>query len=158
EHQAITAEDLSEHLLLDLVLDEEVARLSVEEARGIAMFEKFSDPARRVVVLAQDEARGLDHAYIGTEHLLLGLLEEGHGIAARVLAGSGIQAPVVRDLVVEIIGRGSAVSGGSRSVPFTPRAKATFEFAWDEARRRGADQLDTEHLLLGLLRDGEGVA
>jgi ATP-dependent Clp protease ATP-binding subunit ClpA len=107
-------------------------------------------------VLAQEEARKLDHAYVGTEHLLLGLLEEGQGVPASVLFRAGITAPAVRDLVVEIIGRGS--SGAEGTIPFTPRAKSTFEYAWEEARRRGADKLDTEHMLLALLHDGEGVA
>ncbi|TCO51457.1 ClpA/ClpB-like protein [Kribbella antiqua] len=131
------------------------------------MFEKFSDGARRVIVLAQEEAHGFQHNFIGTEHLLLGLIEEGHGAAAKVLtesgssspwrpAGMGISAPAVRELVVEIIGRGAQDSGGG-TVPFTPRAKATLEYAATEARALGDDQLDTEHLLLGILRDGEGV-
>lgn len=159
QYQAITPEDLGEHMLVNLVLEDEVAQwTAAAEWRGSAMFEKFSDRARQVVVLAQEEARRLDHVYIGTEHLLLALLEEGKGIAARVLAATGIKAPTVRDLVVEIIGRGSTANGGSGSIPFTPRAKSTFEYAWDEARRRGADKIETEHLLLGLLRDAEGVA
>jgi uncharacterized protein YciU (UPF0263 family) len=177
EQEHITADELQEHLRLDLLLENAVAELDVAELdvaeldvaelnvaevdvegewrRGIRMFERFSDPARRVVGLAQEEARKLDHVYVGTEHLLLGLIEEDQGIAARVLAGAGITAPAVRDLVVEILGRGH---GGEGTIPFTPRAKSTFEFAWQEAQRRGSDQLSTEHLLLGLLRDGEGVA
>lgn len=149
---------LEEPLEIDLVLEDEVALWSEQlVGRGFAMFEKFSDAARRVVVLAQEEARRLEHVYIGTEHLLLGLLEEQHGAAAKVLTGGGIAAQAVRDLVVEIVGRGNG-GGTAGSIPFTPRAKSTFEHAWDEARRRGVDKLDTEHLLLGLLRDGEGVA
>ena len=167
EPEPVMAEDLQEQLRIELLLDDEVADWGDElVGRGIRMFERFSDPARRVVVLAQEEARKLDHAYIGTEHLLVALIEEEHGIAAKALSGSkpnrsfpggcGISASAVRNLIVEIVGRGSGGIAGS--IPFTPRAKSTFESAWDEARRRGADQLDTEHLLLGLLRDGEGVA
>ena len=157
EPDPITADDLQEHLRLDLLLEDAVAELDVEDEwrRGIRMFERFSDPARQVVALAREEARKLDHVYIGTEHLLLGLIGEEHGIAAQVLAGFGITAPAVRDLVVEILGRGRGEAG---TIPFTPRAKSTFEYAWDEARRQGSDQLGTEHLLLGLLRDGDGVA
>jgi hypothetical protein len=165
EHRPVTPEDLQEHLRLDLSLESldlslesEVARLFDEEWRkGALMFDRFSDPARRVIVLAQEEARKLDHSYVGTEHVLLGLLEEGQGIAAGVLSVVGIKAPAVRALVVEIVGRGTTGSS-SASVPFTPRAKNTCEYAWEEARRRGVDQLGTEHLLLGLLRDGDGVA
>jgi hypothetical protein len=135
--------------------------------RDEGMFEKFSDAARRVIVLAQEEARGFQHNFIGTEHLLLGLIEERHGEAAKVLAegastssrrpgGMGISAPAVRELVVEIIGRGAQDSGGG-PVPFTPRAKSTLEHAAVEARSFGDDLIDTEHLLLGILRDGEGV-
>ncbi|MEV5967469.1 Clp protease N-terminal domain-containing protein [Kribbella sp. NPDC051952] len=158
EHSPVTADDLQEHLRLDLVLEDELARLDVGAEREWHMFEKFTDPARRVVVLSQEEARGLDHVYIGTEHLLLGLLVEGRDYAARALSGMGIDAPAVRKLVVEIIGRGGPGVSGGGHIPFTPRAKTTFEYAWDEARRMGADKLGTEHLLLGLLRDGEGVA
>jgi hypothetical protein len=157
EHGPVTADDLQEHLRLDLVLEDELARLGAGDEREFRLFERFSDAARRVVVLAQEEARRLDHVYVGTEHLLLALLTENHGIAARVLTSTGIEAPAVRSLVVEIIGRGNG-GGTAGSIPFTPRAKSTFEYAWDEARRLGADNLDTEHLLLGLLRDGEGVA
>ena len=141
EKGPVTAEDLQEHLRLDLLLENVVAELDVDDEwrRGIRMFERFSDPARRIVVLAQEEARKLDHVYIGTEHLLLGLIEETHGIAARVLASFGITAPAVRDLVVEILGRGRH-GGADGTIPFTPRAKSTFEHAWDEARRRGAER------------------
>ncbi|TKK80049.1 hypothetical protein FDA38_17020 [Kribbella jiaozuonensis] len=112
--------------------------------------------ARRVIVLAQEEARGFDHAYVGTEHLLLGLITEGQSIAARVLNGVGITAPAVKDLVVEIIGRGNSGTAGA-SIPFTPRAKSTFEYAWGESRARGAEQVRPEHLLLGVLNDRDGV-
>ncbi|MEU4194096.1 Clp protease N-terminal domain-containing protein [Kribbella sp. NPDC026611] len=149
-YQPVTSEEVADVLRLDITAD-----IEVEWWRGVDMYERFSDPARRVVVLAQEEARRLQHAYVGTEHLLLGVIEEGDGIAARVLAGLGIQAPAVRGLVVEIIGRGKAEGVGS--IPFTPRAKSVFEFAWGECRERGADQVGTEHLLLGILRDGDGV-
>jgi prophage maintenance system killer protein len=124
--------------------------------RGRDMFERFSDRARRVVVLAQEEARELNHDFIGTEHLLLGLIHEGEGAAAKVLGGMRISLPAVRDLVVEIIGRGVGRSSGE--IPFTPRAKASLERAHQECRKHGDDLIDTEHLLLGLLRDREGVA
>jgi hypothetical protein len=124
--------------------------------RGRDMFERFSDRARRVVVLAQEEARAFNHDFIGTEHLLLGLIHEGEGAAAKLLGGMGISAPAVRDLVVEIIGRGVGRSTGE--IPFTPRAKAVLEHAHQECRARGGDLIDSEHLLLGLLRDRMGVA
>jgi hypothetical protein len=161
--ERVTAEELQEHLKVELLLEDENLRLggsfSADEFtwRGAGMFERFSDRARRVVVLAQEEARKLNHTYIGTEHLLLGVIEEEHGRGAKILAGMGVSAPAVRDLVVEIIGRGAGHST-SGTIPFTPRAKSTLEHAYHEARRLGVDYLDTEHLLLGLLRDGEGVA
>lgn len=160
--ERITAEDLQDQLKVELLLAEEVTNLlsfrTVGElmGRGADMFERFSDAARRVVVLAQEEARQLGHNFIGTEHILLGILHEEHGAGAKVLAGMGVSAPAVRDLVVEIIGRGTG--SGSGTIPFTPRAKSTLEHAYHEARRLGADNLGTEHLLLGLLRDAEGVA
>ncbi|MGW7686007.1 Clp protease N-terminal domain-containing protein [Kribbella sp. NPDC054772] len=157
EHRPVSAEDLEEHLRIDLLLEQDVLTFDVEQEwwRGLEMYEQFSDPARQVIVLAQEEARGLDHVYVGTEHLLLGLIKQGSGLAARVLADLGITAPAVRDLVVEIIGRGAG--GAVGSIPFTPRAKSTFEFAWREARARGAEQVGPEHLLLGVLHDGDGV-
>jgi prophage maintenance system killer protein len=159
----VTAEDLQEHLKVELLLEDENLRLggsfSADEFtwRGAGMFERFSDAARRAVVLAQEEARMLDHNFIGTEHLLLGVIHEEHSLGAKILAGMGISAPAVRDLVVEIVGRGTG-RGTSGAIPFTPRAKRTLEHAYHEARRLGAEHLGTEHLLLGLLRDGEGVA
>jgi hypothetical protein len=159
--ERLTAEDLQEQLRMDLLLEDEVKNLvfSAEDGllwRGPGMFERFTDRARRAVVLAQEEARMLDHNFIGTEHVLLGIIHEGEGLGAKILAGLGVSAPAVRDLVVEIIGRGTGSGGGT--IPFTPRAKSTLEHAYQEARRHGADHLGTEHLLLGLLRDGEGVA
>jgi ATP-dependent Clp protease ATP-binding subunit ClpC len=120
------------------------------------MFERFTDRARRVVVLAQDEARLLDHNYIGTEHLLLGLLQEGHGVAAQALDGLGVSLAEVRRQVEEIIGRGSGHQPGH--LPFTPRAKKVLELSFREALKLGHDYIGTEHILLGIVREGEGVA
>ena len=120
------------------------------------MFERFTDRARRVVVLAQEEARLLNHSYIGTEHILLGLLNEGEGIAARALEGLNINLVGVRDQVVEIIGRGAQAPSGH--IPFTPRAKKVLELSLREALQLGHNYIGTEHILLGLIREGEGVA
>jgi hypothetical protein len=120
------------------------------------MFERFTDRARRVVVLAQEEARLLDHAYIGTEHLLLGLLAEGTGFAARALDGLGIELGAVRADVAEIIGRGESIPSGH--IPFTPRAKRVLELSLREALGLGHNYIGTEHVLLGLIAEGEGVA
>jgi ATP-dependent Clp protease ATP-binding subunit ClpC len=119
-------------------------------------FEKFSERARKVLTLAQEEAQRLNHNYIGTEHILLGLVREGDGVAARVLANLGVDAGKIRAAVEFIIGRGGkSVSG---EIGLTPRAKKAIEFAVDEARRLGHNYIGTEHLLLGLLREREGVA
>ncbi len=120
------------------------------------MFQRFSDRARRVVVLAQEEARMLNHNYIGTEHLLLGLMREGEGIAAKALESLGISPEAVRDQVVEIIGKGSSAPSGH--IPFTPRAKKVLELSLREALQLGHNYIGTEHILLGLIREGEGVA
>ncbi|MFC4068553.1 ATP-dependent Clp protease ATP-binding subunit [Actinoplanes subglobosus] len=120
------------------------------------MFERFTDRARRVVVLAQEEARTLNHHYIGTEHLLLGLIHEGEGVAAKSLEALGASLEAVRRQVEEIIGQGPEVAGGH--IPFTPRAKKVLELSLREALRLGHDYIGTEHILLGLLREGEGVA
>jgi ATP-dependent Clp protease ATP-binding subunit ClpC len=120
------------------------------------MFERFTDRARRVVVLSQEEARRLNHNYIGTEHVLLGLLQEEEGIAARVLTSLGVSFDGARDLVKDIIGPGTGAP--SDHMPFTPRAKKVLELSLREALQLGHDHIDTEHLLLGLLREGEGVA
>ena len=120
------------------------------------MFERFTDRARRVVVLAQDEARGLKHNYIGTEHLLLGLISEGEGGAAKALETMGIKGEAVRASVIEIIGEGEKPVEGH--IPFTPRAKRVFELSLREALQLGHNYIGTEHLLLGLLKEGEGVA
>jgi hypothetical protein len=123
---------------------------------GDGMFERFTDRARRVVVLAQVESRTLDHNYIGTEHILLGLIHEGGGVAARALESLGIDLDAVRFQVEEIIGRGEATPTGH--IPFTPRAKKVLELALREARQLGHDYIGTEHILLGMIREGEGVA
>ncbi len=120
------------------------------------MFERFTDRARRVVVLAQDEARMLDHNYIGTEHILLGLIHEGEGIAAKALESLGISLDAVREQVEDIIGRGQAAPTGH--IPFTPRAKKVLELSLREALQLNHSYIGTEHILLGLIREGEGVA
>ncbi len=120
------------------------------------MFERFTDRARRVVVLAQEEARYLNHNYIGTEHILLGLLNEGEGIAAHALESLDIDLASVRDEVVKIIGQGQQSPPGH--IPFTPRAKKVLELSLREALQLGHNYIGTEHILLGLIREGEGVA
>jgi hypothetical protein len=120
------------------------------------VFERFSDRARRVVVLAQEEARLLDHNYIGTEHILLGLLHEGEGVAATALARLDVTQNAVRAEVEAIVGRGDKHPSGH--IPFTPRAKKVLEFSLREALQLGHNYIGTEHILLGLLREGEGVA
>ena len=117
------------------------------------MFERFTDRARRVVVLAQDEARLLDHNYIGTEHLLLGLLQEGQGVAARALEALGVDLADVRSRVQEIIGRGQHEQTGH--IPFTPRAKTVLELSLREALDLGHEYIGTEHILLGLVREAQ---
>ena len=120
------------------------------------MFERFTDRARRVVVLAQEEARLHNHSYIGTEHILLGLLHEGDGVAARALESMGIALEAVRSQVEEIIGEGAL--SPSDHLPFTPRAKKVLELSLREAMQLGHNYIGTEHILLGLVREGEGVA
>lgn len=120
------------------------------------MFERFTDRARRVVVLAQEEARLLNHSYIGTEHILLGLIHEGEGVAAKALESLGISLEAVRAQVEEIIGQGGSSPSGH--IPFTPRAKKVLELSLREALQLGHNYIGTEHILLGLIREGEGVA
>jgi ATP-dependent Clp protease ATP-binding subunit ClpC len=120
------------------------------------MFERFTDRARRVVVLAQEEARMLNHNYIGTEHILLGLIHEGEGVAAKALESMNISLEAVRNQVTEIIGRGQTAPAGH--IPFTPRAKKVLELSLREALQLGHNYIGTEHILLGLIREGEGVA
>ncbi len=120
------------------------------------MFERFTDRARRVVVLAQEEASMLDHNFIGTEHVLLGLIHEGQGVAASALQSLGISLAAVRQQVEEIVGRGEQPPSGH--IPFTRRAKKVLELSLRESRALGHDYIGTEHILLGLVREGEGVA
>src|ERR671914_788127 len=120
------------------------------------MFERFTERARQVVVLAQEEARTLKHNYIGTEHILLGLLREEEGLAARVLESLDITVERVRSQVVRIVGSGEEVTAGQ--IPFTPRAKKVLELALREALSLGHNYIGTEHILLGLVRENEGVA
>jgi ATP-dependent Clp protease ATP-binding subunit ClpC len=120
------------------------------------MFEKFTERARRVIVLAQEEARMLSHNYIGTEHLLLGLIHEGDGVAARALESLGISLEDVRQHVEEMVPRGQHELSGH--IPFTPRAKKVLELSLRESQQLGHDYIGTEHILLGLIREGEGVA
>jgi len=120
------------------------------------VFERFTDRARQVVVFAQEEARMLDHNYIGTEHILLGLIHEGEGVAAKVMEALDVSLEAVRVEVERNIGRGEGVPGGN--IPFTPRAKKVLEFSLREALQLGHNYIGTEHILLGLIREGEGVA
>ena len=120
------------------------------------MFERFTDRARRVVVLAQEEARMLNHNYIGTEHILLGLIHEGEGVAAKALESLGISLEAVRSQVEEIIGQGGSSPSGH--IPFTPRAKKVLELSLREALSIGHNHIGTEHILLGLVRENDGVA
>ncbi len=120
------------------------------------MFERFTDRARRVVVLAQEEARLLDHGYIGTEHILLGLIHEGDGVAGRVLLKMGISVEAVRERVTSIVGKGDGAPVGH--IPFTPRSKKVLELALREALALKHNYIGTEHILLGILREGDGLA
>ena len=119
------------------------------------MFERFTDRARRVLVLAQEESRLLNHNHIGTEHILLGLVGEGKGVAAKALTQMGVSLDVARQKVVEVVGQFGTEATGSP--PFTPRAKKVLELSLREALRLDHDYIGTEHLLLGLVREGEGV-
>jgi ATP-dependent Clp protease ATP-binding subunit ClpC len=120
------------------------------------MFERFTDRARRVVVEAQQQARALGHDYIGTEHLLLGLISEGHGLGAKALESLGIGAEGLRAGVVEIVGTGQSSTSGH--IPFTPRAKQVLRLSLAEALRLGHNYIGTEHLLLALVQERDGVA
>src|SRR3954453_7072104 len=119
-------------------------------------FDKFTERARRVLTLAQEEAQRFNHNYIGTEHILLGLVREGDGVAAKVLSNLGVELNKVRSAVEFIIGRGDRATNGE--IGLTPRAKRVIELAVDEARRLNHSYIGTEHLLLGLVREGEGIA
>src|SRR5688500_2335910 len=131
-------------------------RFPQRQGREAHLFERFTDRARRVVVLAQEEARLLNHNYIGTEHILLGLIHEGEGVAAKALESLGISLEAVRSQVEEIIGQGGTAPSGH--IPFTPRAKKVLELSLREALQLGHNYIGTEHILLGLIREGEGVA
>jgi ATP-dependent Clp protease ATP-binding subunit ClpC len=120
------------------------------------MFERFTDRARRVVVQAQEEARALGHNYVGTEHVLLGLIHEGSGVAAKVLESLGISQETVRQRVTDAVDRGKQAPSGH--IPFTPRAKKLLELALQESRALGHNYIGTEHILLGLIHEGDGVA
>jgi ATP-dependent Clp protease ATP-binding subunit ClpC len=122
------------------------------------VFERFTERARQVVVLAQEEARGLKHAYIGTEHLLLGLLREEEGIAARILEANDVELEAARGRVRQIVGEGEAEEATSGQIPFTPSAKKVLELALREALSLGHNYIGTEHVLLGLARENEGPA
>jgi ATP-dependent Clp protease ATP-binding subunit ClpC len=120
------------------------------------MFERFTDRARRTVVRAQEAARSLDHDRVGTEHLLLGLIHEGHGVAAKALESRGIGLEAVQQRVEDIIGRGEQAPAGH--IPFTAQAKDVLRLALDESAQLGHHYIGTEHILLGIIRQGEGVA
>ncbi len=132
------------------------AKIRSQEKAVTQVFERFTDRARRVVVLAQEEARLLNHSYIGTEHILLGLIHEGEGVAAKALESLNISLEAVRSQVEEIIGQGGSSPSGH--IPFTPRAKKVLELSLREALQLGHNYIGTEHILLGLIREGEGVA
>jgi ATP-dependent Clp protease ATP-binding subunit ClpC len=120
------------------------------------MFERFTEKGKKVILLAQEESRRLGHNFLGTEQLLLALIGEGTGIAAKTLKSMGVNLKDARVEVEKIIGRGSGYV--AVEIPFTPRAKRVLELSWDEARQLGHNYIGTEHLLLGLVREGEGVA
>ena len=126
------------------------------EGVTLEMFERFTERARRVIILAQEEAKRLNHSAVGTEHLLLGIIREGEGVASKVLEFLNINPERVRAEIESAIGRGERTP--YEEVPLTPRAKKVLELALDEARRLGHNYISTEHLLLGLIREGEGVA
>jgi len=121
------------------------------------MFQRFTDRARRVVVLAQHEARTLDHDYIGTEHILLGLIDEGQGVATTALTSMGISLEEMRQAVQDSIGRGAQLPE-SGHIPFTPQAKKVLELSLRESMRLGHEYIGTEHILLALIREGGGAA
>ncbi|TWD84352.1 ClpA/ClpB-like protein [Kribbella amoyensis] len=144
-------------VLRDRIRERSAARPeSAGTGQGEKMFERFSESARKAIVLAQEEARSLAHSYIGTEHLLLGLIVEGTNSAARALAAEGISATAARTVVLQVVGRGTGELSGH--IPFTPRAKRVLDLTQVEAHKLGSDEFRPEHLLLGLLADGEGVA
>jgi DNA-binding NarL/FixJ family response regulator len=147
-----------ERVFPDLLVSEDLRHRSSTSigSEGSAMFERFTDRARRAIVLTQEEARALGHNYIGTEHILLGLVHESGGVAAEALEWLNISVEAVRQEVERIIGRGEVFPTGE--VPFTPRAKKVLELSMREALQLGHNYIGTEHILLGLIREGEGVA
>jgi prophage maintenance system killer protein len=153
DHAATCAKEAPMRRWLPLVAEMKLATLRKQPT---GMFRRFTDRARRVVQLAQEEARLLNHNYVGTEHLLLGLLGEGEGVATKALASLGISLEAVRAQVEELIGHGQSAPAGH--LPFTPRAKKALELSLREALQLGHNYIGTEHLLLGLAREGEGVA
>ena len=122
------------------------------------MFERFTDQARDVVIGAREQARLLKHNYVGTEHLLLGLIAEQHGRAARALTALDVRLDAVREQIIQIIGPGKELVSAAEQIPFTPRAKKVLELSLRDALQLGSNSIDTEHILLGLLREGNGVA
>jgi prophage maintenance system killer protein len=154
DHAATCAKEAPMRRWLPLVAAE--MKLATLRKQPTGMFRRFTDRARRVVQLAQEEARLLNHNYVGTEHLLLGLLGEGEGVAAKALASLGISLEAVRAQVEELIGYGQSAPAGH--IPFTPRAKKALELSLREALQLGHNYIGTEHLLLGLAHEGEGVA
>jgi ATP-dependent Clp protease ATP-binding subunit ClpC len=130
--------------------------LSDCNVRSGELFERFTDRARKILVLSQEEARALDHHHIGTEHLLLGMIREGEAVAAKALEGFGIGLEGARRQVVELVGRGESAAQGH--LPFTARASRALQLAGQESADRGLDYIGTEHLLLGLVREGTGTA
>ncbi len=122
------------------------------------MFERFKDRARRVLVLGQEEARMLNHDYFGTEHILVGLIREGGGVAEKALEASNVHLDDVREQVLAIVGVGEGQLASNGSIPFTTHAKSVLEFSLSESLMLGHEYIDTEHILLGLIRGGEGVA
>jgi len=153
DHAAIRAKEAPMRRRLPLA---EKIKMATMRTQPKGMFQRFTDRARRAVHLAEEEARLLRHNYVGTEHLLLGLLYEGEGVAAKALESLGISLQEVRGQVEEIIGHGQSLVAGQ--VPFTPRAKKALELSLREALALGHHYIGTEHLLLGLLREGEGIA
>src|SRR5206468_10609968 len=137
-----------------IIHDEEMQNHINGLAKDISHFERFTEHARKVLSLAQEEAQRFQHNYIGTEHLLLGLVREGEGVAGKVLTSLGVDLEKVRKAVENIIGRGDRIVLGE--IGLTPRAKKVIELAVDEARRLNHDYIGTEHLLLGLIREGNG--
>src|SRR6201984_1739824 len=135
-----------------------LGRLTIRNAaqEAVNLFERFTDRARRVLVLAQEEARLLNHNFIGTEHILLGLIHEGEGVAAKALESLGVSLEAVREKVEGLLGRGQQDPAGH--IPFTPRAKKVLELSLREALQLGHNYIGTEHILLGLIREGDGVA